>query len=312
MQDIKELSFGELENALKNWGEPAFRAKQIFSWIYQKKIKDFSRMSDLRAALRKRLEEHYCLSSLHLARTLASRDGTQKYLFELSDRNFIESVLIPADNRVTGCISTQVGCKFCCSFCASGLSGFKRNLTCAEIIEQALYLKDSLQEKKLTHLVFMGTGEPLDNYTNVLKAVRVINSPLAFNIGARRITISTSGLIPALNRLADEGLQTELSVSLHAADEQLRASIMPVTKKYPLKDLLNACRDYIKKTGRQITFEYILFKGINSDLQSALNLGKILKGLNCKVNLIPANPIKELGVSPPDRKSTRLNSSHGY
>ena len=300
MQDIQELNLKEFEDCLAGWGKPSFHAKQIFSWIYQKKIKDFLLMSDIPADLRKLLEENFRMFSLKLTKTVASKDGTEKFLFELKDKNFIESVSIPAKDRVTGCISTQVGCKFCCSFCASGLSGFRRNLTCAEIIGQALYLKNHLQ-KKLTHIVFMGTGEPLDNYANLLKAIRMINSPSAFNIGARRITISTSGIIPAIKKLADEGLQVELSVSLHAADDKTRSRIMPVNKKYPLIDLIATCRDYVLETGRQITFEYILFKGVNSDLQSARSLSTILRGLNCKVNLIPANPITELKVEPPGK-----------
>lgn len=258
-------------------------------------------MSDLPVGLRERLEGNFKIFSLTLTRKLASIDGTEKFLFGLKDNNFIESVIIPAAGRVTACISTQVGCKFCCAFCASGLSGFKRDLSCAEIIGQALYLKNRLKDNKLTHIVFMGTGEPLDNYDDLLKAIRTINSHFSFNIAARRITISTSGLIPGIKKLAEEGLQVELSVSLHASDNRTRNKLMPVNKKYPLQDLMSCCRDYISKTGRQITFEYILFEGINSDLQSAQNLSKILRGLNCKVNLIPANPVKELGVLPPPK-----------
>jgi 23S rRNA (adenine2503-C2)-methyltransferase len=258
-------------------------------------------MSDLPVDLRKKLQENFYISSLKLTKRLKSYDGTEKLLFELKDGNFIEAVIIPTEKRITGCISTQVGCKFACRFCASGTKGFKRNLSTSEIIEEVLYLKSICQDKKLTHIVFMGIGEPLDNYDNVIKAIRVINSPHTLNIGARRITISTSGLIPALKRLAGEGLQIELSVSLHAADDQTRSRLMPINKTYPLKDLITACRAYAALTNRQITFEYVLIKDVNSGLKNAVKLGKLLKSMECKVNLIPCNPIKELGMQPPEK-----------
>jgi 23S rRNA (adenine2503-C2)-methyltransferase len=180
--------------------------------------------------------------------------------------------------------------------------GFTRNLTCPEMLEEVLQLKNNAKDKKLTHLVFMGIGEPLDNYDNVLNAIRTINSPHSFNIAARRITISTCGIIPEIKKLSKEGLQIELSISLHAADDKTRSALMPINKIYPLKELICACREYVKKTDRQVTFEYVLIKGINSDLQSALNLSRILKTLKlCKVNLIPANPIRELKIEPPNK-----------
>ena len=292
MQDITGLTLSELEENLKESGYPLFHAKQIFSWIYKKGVLDFNSMSDLSAELRKYLKAEFFLGNLKLVKTLKSRDETEKFLFELKDKNLIEAVIIPAENRITGCISTQVGCKFACKFCASGLSGFKRNLTVPEIIDEALYLKSHCPGGKLTHLVFMGTGEPLDNYENLLKAIRVINSAAAFNIGARRITISTCGIIPGIKRLQEEELQVELSISLHAADDKLRSKIMPVNHKYPLVDLIKCCHEYIERTNRQITFEYILVKGLNSDLLSAQKLAMLLKNLRlAKVNLIPANPV---------------------
>ncbi|MDP2043829.1 MAG: 23S rRNA (adenine(2503)-C(2))-methyltransferase RlmN, partial [Candidatus Omnitrophota bacterium] len=196
--------------------------------------------------------------------------------------------------------SSQVGCRFTCQFCASGLKGFKRNLSAGEILDEVLYLKNNAQNAGLTHVVFMGTGEPLDNYENVLKAIRVINSGHAFNIGARRITISTCGIIPGIERLSSFGLQIELSISLHAADDKTRSQLMPVNKKYPLADLIKCCHEYSVKTNRQITFEYILIKGLNSDLSSAQKLAALLKDLRlAKVNLIPANSITELKILPP-------------
>lgn len=292
MQDIKELSLGELEERLLSWGKPKYHARQILAWIFQKGAYEFSSMSDLPASLRKLLADEFYILGLSLADLQKSSDGTAKFLFELNDGNLIEAVNIPAARRVTGCISSQAGCKFACEFCASGLKGFKRNLTCGEILDEVLYLKNNLKSAQLTHIVFMGTGEPLDNYENLLKAVRVINSAAAFNIGARRITISTCGIIPGIKRLQEEELQVELSISLHAADDKLRSKIMPVNRKYPLADLIKCCHEYIERTNRQITFEYILIKGLNSDLLSAQKLAILLKNLRlAKVNLIPANPV---------------------
>jgi 23S rRNA (adenine2503-C2)-methyltransferase len=300
MQDIKELSLKELEDKLLFWGSPKYHARAIFNWIYQKGAYEFSRMSNLPAPLRKKLTDEFSILGLALADLQESSDGTTKFLFELADKNLVEAVSIPAAKRITGCISSQVGCKFGCNFCASALKGFKRNLTRGEILDEVLYLKNNLKIGQLTHIVFMGTGEPLDNYENVLSAIRLINSPLAFNIGARRITISTCGIIPEINRLALEDLQIELSISLHAADDKTRSQLMPVNKKYPLVDLIKCCREYIAKTNRQITFEYILIKDFNSDLASAEKLATLLKGLRlAKVNLIPANPIAEFKIFPP-------------
>ncbi len=300
MQDIKELGLKELEDKLLSWGLPKYHAKQIFNWIYQKGVLDFNNMSDLPAALREKLAAEFYILGLELADLQKSSDGTIKFLFELEDKNLIEAVSIPAARRVTGCISSQVGCKFSCQFCASALKGFKRNLTVGEILDEVLYLKNNTQQAELTHIVFMGTGEPLDNYENVLKSIRLINSPDALNIGARRITISTSGIIPGIERLESEDLQIELSVSLHAADDKTRSQLMPVNKKYPLEALIQCCHEYIAKTNRQITFEYILIKGLNSNLASAQNLVKLLKDLRlAKVNLIPANSIPELKIIPP-------------
>jgi len=307
MKDIKDLSLEELKKVLSAWQEKPFHAQQIFSWIYKKGILDFSSMSDLSAGLREKLSENLYICGLELIKKLESRDGTEKFLFALNDGNLIEAVVIPQEARITACLSTQAGCRFRCQFCASGLLGLKRNLSCGEIIGQLLYLKSNAKNKRITHIVFMGTGEPLDNYDNILKAIRIINSQEAFGIGARRITLSTCGVIPGIKRLAEENLQVELSISLHTADNKLRSRLMPVNKIYPLKELIAVCREYIKKTDRQITFEYVLIKGVNSDLQSADNLVKILADLKlCKVNLIPSNFIKECGVEPPNKLEALL------
>ncbi len=321
MQDIKELSLKELEVKLLSWGSPKYHARGIFNWIYQKGVYEFSRMSNLPAPLRKKLTDEFSILGLTLVDSQESSDGTTKLLFELADKNLVEAVNIPMTRRtpgligkagarrcaVTGCISSQVGCKFGCNFCASALKGFKRNLTRGEILDEVLYLKNNLKVGQLTHIVFMGTGEPLDNYENVLGAIRLINSPLAFNIGARRITVSTCGIIPGIERLAFEDLQIELSISLHAADDKTRSQLMPVNKKYSLVDLIECCQEYIAKTNRQITFEYILIKGFNSGVDSAEKLVILLKDLRlAKVNLIPANPIAELKIFPPTEREILL------
>jgi 23S rRNA (adenine2503-C2)-methyltransferase len=321
MQDIKELSLRGLEEKLLSWGKPKYHAKQIFAWIYQKGSYEFNSMSDLPEALRQTLADEFYVLGLSLADLKKSIDGTVKFLFELNDGSLIEAVNIPMSRRppclsgeagarrcaVTGCISSQAGCKFGCEFCASGFKGFKRNLTSGEILDEVLYLKNNLKDAQLTHIVFMGTGEPLDNYDNLLKAIRTINSADAFNIGARRITISTCGVIPGIKRLQEEDLQVELSISLHTADDKLRSRIMPVNRKYPLGDLIKCCQQYIEKTNRQITFEYILARDLNSDLSSAQKLAALLKNLRlAKVNLIPANPTFESKIIPPSEAEVIL------
>jgi 23S rRNA (adenine2503-C2)-methyltransferase len=310
MQDIKDLNLEELQNKLGLWKEKAFHARQIFSWIYGKGITDFSQMSNLALGLRRKLSEGFSLRSLEVIEILTSEDQTQKFLFKTADANFVEAVSIPVQDRTTVCLSTQAGCRFNCKFCASGKSGFKRNLSCAEILEQLIHIKNMSLRRGFTHVVFMGTGEPLDNYDNLIKSIRIINSPSGFNIGARRITISTCGIIPQIKKLAREGLQVELSVSLHAATDKKRSEIMPVNIKYPLDELIKACRWYFSETGRQVTFEYCLIKGYNSDLQSARNLSKILQGFDCKVNLIPVNLHNEFKVEPPGKLEVLFFKDH--
>ncbi len=321
MQDITGLTLDELKQVLAKWGESSYHARQIFSWIYKKGIIDFEQMSDLSGDLRKRLKENFSICDLELAEILESRDGTKKIIFRLSrstsfylsgsrsagkEPDAVEAVIIPTEKRVTGCISSQVGCKFACRFCASGLIGFKRNLNCSDIMNELLYLKNNSPGRLLTHIVFMGTGEPLDNYDNVLKAIRIINFDYGLNIGARRITVSTCGIIPGIKRLSTEALQIELSVSLHSADDKIRSKLMPINKTYPLEELITACREYVEKTNRQVTFEYVMVEGINSHLRDAIKLCKILKRLNCKVNLIPFNPVQEGEFYPPDNSEILL------
>jgi len=299
--DIRNQSFEELTAYMKLLGEASFRASQIFEWIYQKQVQDFDRMTNLSTALQARLKKEFTFSNQAVLQKQVSFDGTTKVLFELYDGEKVETVLIPTSTRATVCISTQAGCKFGCRFCASGIGGLKRNLDCAEILDQIFYMKKIAKEKPLSHIVFMGVGEPLDNYDNLIKAVRTINSSKGINIAARRITISTCGLIPKIDKLAGEGLQIELAVSLHGASNESRNVLMPVNKKYPVKNLIEACRRYNKATKRQITFEYIMIKDVTCTDEVARQLGRLLKGLLCKINLIPYNPVDEFEHEPPSR-----------
>ncbi len=305
MKSIFSFTLKDLQELLSEWKVEKFRARQILNWLYKRNAISFSQMTDLNADLRKKLEKIFSLYQLKPIREVESRDGTRKFLFCLEDKDTIEAVLIPTEKRITACISTQVGCRFACKFCASGRAGFKRNLSAGEIVQQVLLL-GQYAKKRLDNLVFMGIGEPLDNYDNVLRAIRIINAPWGPNIGARKITVSTSGFIPGIQRLMQEGLQIELSVSLHAADDKTRNTLMPINKTYPLKELIPVLKEYINKTNRQITFEYVLIEGINSDISQAEALGRLLKGMNCKINLIPCNPIENLGFYPPGKLSILL------
>ncbi|MBF0619605.1 MAG: 23S rRNA (adenine(2503)-C(2))-methyltransferase RlmN [Candidatus Omnitrophica bacterium] len=300
MPDILSLSKDEVISALSAMGEPAYRAKQVFDWLYVKKVSSCEGMSSLSKALRDKLAVQYPFPVLTEKIAQESKDGTRKFLFALDDGERIETVFIPTEKRATLCISSQAGCKFGCTFCASGLGGWKRNLTPGEILGQVLHVMRAVRPTPVTHIVFMGVGEPFDNYDNVLKAVRLLNDKDGLNIAARRITISTCGIIPGIERMASEGLQVELSVSLHAASEAMRARLMPVNKKYPLKDLLRACRKYAETTNRQVTFEYILIKGLTCTPQAIDELSTLMRGWLSKVNLIPCNPVKEFAYYPPD------------
>lgn len=286
---------------LSTLGFAPYLATQIFSWLYKKGANSFEVMSDISRKNISRLEEKFYVGGLSLVKRLKSKDGTEKFLFELADRETIEAVFIPAKGRNTLCLSSQAGCKFKCSFCASG-KNFVRNLTVSEITSQLSEITN-ITGKAVTNVVFMGIGEPLDNYDNVLKAIRILNSSGGFNIGARRITISSCGIIPQIERLSDEGLQVELSISLHAVDNELRCRLMPVNKKYPLDKLIPSLARYIEKTDRQITFEYVLIKGVNDGLNDADKLSKLSSTLNSKVNLIVFNAQDNFSCQPPDKET---------
>ena len=301
LPSVLDLTTDELRAKFAGEGiTEAYRAEQVHRWIYEKGIYDFDRMSDLPLAFRTRLKQSLSIGMPSVAGEQMSRDDKSvKLLLRLGAGDLVETVMMPVEGRRTVCVSSQVGCKFHCAFCASGQAGFFRNLRMGEIVAQVLMARDRAPEKKITNIVFMGIGEPFDNYRELLRSVRTLNSKSAFGIGARKITISTCGVVPKIEALADEGLQIELSVSLHGANDRVRGAIMPVNKAYPVKPLIDACKKYSQKTKRAITFEYILVKGVNASEQDASNLAKLLKGMLCKVNLIPYNPIPEFPHEPP-------------
>ncbi len=300
--DVCSLARAELESRIKACGEPAYRAGQVFDWIYKKLAFSWDEMSSLPKALREKLALEIPFPVLTEKDVRVSEDGTRKFLFGLFDGQLIETVFIPTKKRATLCISSQAGCKYGCRFCASGIGGFKRNLSTGEIIAQVLWaMKKCGDEGEVTHIVFMGVGEPFDNYDNVMQAVRLLNAPEAFQIAARRITISTCGIVDGIRRMAGEGLQIELSVSLHASNDAQRQELMPVNRKYPLADLMAACRAYAQKTNRQVTFEYILIKDVTCTDLAARELQHLLKGWLCKINLIAYNPVGEFSYQTPSR-----------
>lgn len=304
-QDIKNFTLKELEKAMPDIGQKPYRAKQIFFWIYQKHLCRFQEMKNLPKALIGRLNQRYYIGGLRLDEHLKSSDGTEKFLYKLGDGNFIEAVLICSGNRKTLCLSTQVGCKFGCLFCASGRIGFVRDLIPSEIINQALVIQQNFKHK-ITNYVLMGMGEPLDNYENTLKAVQIMNEPGGLKIGARRITISTCGVIPGIDRLKDSGVAVNLSISLHATDNKLRDELVPINRRYPLEELLKVCKKYVAETGRKITLEYILIKDKNHSLRDAARLAEIAKDLRAKVNLIRCSSIPLLSYRPPGEKQIKI------
>ncbi len=299
MTDITDLSLAELKIALEGMDEPAFRATQVFDWIYKKGAVSFDRMTNLSPELRAKLAAVFSIGRLELADLRRSKDGTEKYLFRLSDGPGIETVVIPARDRTTICLSTQAGCKFACAFCASGKMRFIRNLTAGEIVGQVLFLRDHL-EVVPSNLVFMGMGEPLDNYDNLARAISILNAPEGLGIAARRMTVSTAGVVPGIKRFKELGLQVNLSISLHAVTDAKRGALMPINRKYPLDSLLAAVEDYIRGGGRKITLEYVLIKGVNDSLEDASGLARIAARLKAKVNLIVFSPSPGIKFEPPD------------
>ena len=299
MENLLELDRDGLTQVMATWGQPSFRARQILTWVYQRHVTDFSEMTDLPLSLRERLHAEMRVGSLSLAHQRRSRDGTSKRVYRLDDGQLIESVLMHyRDGRRSACISTQAGCALGCIFCATGQMGFARHLSAAEIVEQALLLAQDLARRgeRLGNVVLMGMGEPFHNYDQSLEAVRRLMDDLG--IGARHITISTVGLVPQIRRFADEGLQVRLAVSLHAATDEDRSDLLPVNRRWPLRELMAACRHYVRKTGRRITFEWALIRGETDTMEQAHALGRLLQGLLCHVNAIPLNPTADYAGSP--------------
>ena len=290
-KNIKDYTLEDLKEELKEIGEKPFRAEQIYKWIYEEEINDFDKMTNLSLSLREKLKELYEIKEFNILKKQVASDGTRKYLFDVLDGNAIETVLMQYHHGYSICVSSQVGCKMGCKFCASTGIPFGRNLTSGEIVEQIMAVQRDTGIR-ISNVVFMGIGEPLDNYDNVVKAIHIINHPKGLNIGARHISVSTSGLVPKIYKLAEENIQCTLSISLHATTNEQRNSMMPVNKTYPIEELLQACRDYIEKTHRRISFEYALAKENNDNLEDAKRLVKLLKGMLCHVNLIPINKIE--------------------
>jgi len=299
---IHSLSREELAAVFVEMDEPKYRADQLWSWLYVKKAFVWSMMSNLPVTLKNKLSARFNLDSVKSEQTEGESGGTRKLLVGLQDGEQVEEVLIPGGDRKTVCVSSQAGCRFHCAFCASGQAGFMRNLEAGEMVGQVI-LAANVYNDRPSNVVFMGIGEPFDNYDAVLKAVRIINDKDGLGVGARKITISTCGVIPGIERLAEEGIQVELSVSLHAADDELRSKLMPVNGKYPLTGLIEACRKYFDKTGRIITFEYTMIRSLNDSAAHARNLVKLISGLPARVNLIPLSPVDEFEgqASPPDK-----------
>jgi 23S rRNA (adenine2503-C2)-methyltransferase len=317
-----DLTITQTQALVAGLGEPGYRAKQLQHWVYQRLAVTFDEMTDLPKAFRRRLAQQVRLHTLTPTHEVSGQDGTIKTLFTLNDSRTIESALMSyptprGRRRYTVCLSSQVGCPIGCPFCATGQQGFERNLTAGEIIDQVLYFARRLRDQSdkvgadsnepashIGNLVFMGMGEPLLNYDAVLQAIGMLNSPQGFGLGARSMIISTAGLIPQIKRLSQEKLQIGLAVSLHASDDALRDQLVPINQKYPLRQLIAACRQYCESSGRRISFEYALFEGINDSVGHARSLAELLAGLNCHVNLIPSNLIGNPAYRPPTRATT--------
>ena len=328
LSDLRSLTDEELCDILTGWGHKKYRSKQLLDWIYKKRVRSFDQMTDLSQELRAQLLKAFKMHSLECSQEQVSKDGTVKFLWRLNDGELIESVLIPASlgqdgkrsNRHTLCVSTQVGCAYGCRFCASGIMGYRRNLEVFEIVDQVLSVErwklNKLQESNeytnhelsngqalVNNLVIMGMGEPLANYLNLTKALKILNAPWGLNIGARKITVSTSGLVPEIRKLAEEPQQYHLAISLHGATDDVRSKIMPVNRKYPLAQLIDACEAYQKAKGRMIWVEYILIDQVNTGLEQVDALVSLAKRLQCKINLIPYNPVDGLEWKRPSDKT---------
>ena len=292
-KDILSYDLEELSAEMEQLGEKKFRAKQVYEWLHTKRVHDFANMSNISSSLRTKLDEVYCIKSLKIVKKLESaQDNTVKYLYELPDGNHIESVLMEYKHGNSLCISTQVGCKMGCNFCASTIAGFRRNLFVSEMLLQ-VYTAEEDSGRHIDSIVLMGIGEPLDNFDNVVNFLKMLSFETGKNLSLRHVSLSTCGLVDRIYELAEYRFGLTLSISLHATDDEKRSSIMPINKRYSISELIRACRHYIDKTGRRISFEYAVIHGVNDTAADAEGLIKLLKGINCHVNLIPVNEIKE-------------------
>lgn len=304
--DLKNLSPAEMEGFIASFGKERYRSIQILRWLYQRGVHSFDEMTNLSKQFRQEMAEISFISSLQPLQIEQSRDGTKKFLFQLEDGNQIESVLIPEKKRLTLCISTQVGCAMGCHFCLTGKMGLKRDLTVSEILNQILAVKETLNaETSITNIVLMGMGEPLANYENALKAIGLMTYPEAFKFSARRVTLSTVGLLPQMEQLSREKIRFRLAISLNASDEETRSRLMPVNRRHPLKKLLELCRKYPLPPRARITFEYVLIHGENDSLEDAKRLIKLLKGIPSKINLIPLNEAPGIPYKKPPEERVR-------
>ncbi len=291
MKNIKDYNLDELKQEFINLREKPYRAEQVFNWIYKENVTSFDDMTNLSKELREKLKQNYSLCIFKILNKQVSKDGTIKYLFDVLDGNAIETVLMKYHHGYSLCVSTQIGCKMGCKFCASTGIPFARNLSSGEIVEELLAVERD-ENIKISNVVYMGIGEPMDNYENVVNSIRIINNPKGINIGARHISVSTSGVVPGIYRLADENIQCTLSISLHSTTNENRSSMMPINNKYNIQELIKACKEYIATTNRRISFEYALAKDNNDNLEDAKRLVELLKGMLCHVNLIPINKIE--------------------
>lgn len=303
MTDIKSMTLEELKADIESMGEKSFRAKQLYEWMHKKLSRSFDEMTNISASLREKCKERYEYTALRAIEIQESAiDGTKKYLFELSDGNVVESVWMKYKHGNSVCISSQVGCRMGCAFCASTLDGLERGLTPSEMLDQ-IYAITLLTEERVSNVVVMGTGEPLDNYENLLRFLKLLTCEEGLHISQRNVTVSTCGIVPGMRKLAERQLQITLALSLHAATDEKRRKLMPVANKYSIAELMDACSYYFEKTGRRITFEYSLVGGVNDTKEDAEELIRLVKPLNCHVNLIPVNPIKERDFVQSERKS---------
>ncbi len=299
MHDIRSMYLDELTEYITSLGEPRFRAKQVYEWLHKKHVKDVSEMTNISKELREKLS-HDLVSIEEETRLTSAEDGTIKFLYRLGDGQMIETVFMRYSYGNSLCISSQAGCRMGCDFCASGIGGLVRNLTASEMLEQ-VYASMRLTGERISNIVVMGTGEALDNYDNFMRFLNLITSKDGYNLSERSITVSSCGLVPMIRRFADEKRSVTLALSLHAADDSVRKRIMPIAKSYSIAETLDACRYYFEKTGRRVTFEYCLIEGVNVSEEEGKKLAKLLAGMNCHVNLIPVNPVKEKGYSRGNR-----------